>query len=628
MKVIENGNYIYEDGWYKTIFRIYIPYGRGINLRTEEVMAIRKVTQVDGCVIRFTYKSKNINHKTMVAYSKKSDKKANAGSNLDEQGDTSEYRKRIKYGYIKHWSEYGNVKTEPNTTGIQHVMFFLCKAKSLELLTEQIELVKSVYKKGDYREFTQYIELIPMLGKEYKTIKEVLTSDFYLLDKDTDTNLQLHYSGIDNFESGVLQDENGTLVGNDVYSGITKAGGIAKQSKILFDYNSYTMKQALVAIPENMANEHYLYKHKNRNNIVPTASVIGQSIANHIILNSHVPPMDVLEKQENPHKVAHIVLNDFSYRNVRNTNLFLDRARLFNTIDMNDVTINPLQPTGDVTEQDRLYSSIQKKISTIFNLGNDYNLGKDEIVAIETAVIDVFSNKWWGEDFHDKKILGQNPKIFPDMANVAEMILQKQDEYIAKGLDGNKLETLVNILKKIINSRRTLIGRKTNFEAPFSYQTYYDYSNIGDESLKLIQLVNSINTIITTLNDGDCLIIHGADRIPPEVFSDYLNLELKRRCLDKGIRVVYCMDTFITGLNYKIQEYKGVLYQNYDKDFDYLIQGFVPAEKFDELVTLYGQPINDRLKIDLTYDSVKGRAFIRRASTLKSALCDIERGII
>ena len=60
MQVIENGNYIYENGWYKSIFWIYIPYGRGIDLTLSQIKEIKRVVQLEGCQIRFTYKSKNI----------------------------------------------------------------------------------------------------------------------------------------------------------------------------------------------------------------------------------------------------------------------------------------------------------------------------------------------------------------------------------------------------------------------------------------------------------------------------------------------------------------------------------------------------------------------------------------
>lgn len=634
MDAIENGNYVYDNGWYKSVFRVYVPYGRGLGLTTEQVMAIRKVEQLEGCNIRFTYKSKNIPHETLVSYVNKSDKKAKAGANLEEKGDTSAYRDAIKYGYQAHWGEYGNTKTEPNSTAVQHIMYLFCKAKDIEKLTKQIELIKDIYKKGEQKEFTQYIELVPLLGKEYKTMKNVFTSDMYLLDKDTDTNLQTHYSGIDNFESGVLQDENGTPIGADVYSAIARSAGVSKQSKILFDYNSYTNTQALVAIPKGMSLENYYYNNKMQNNVVPIASVIGQSIANHIILNSHIAPIETRNKElqnTTNHKVAHIVLNGFNYRNIANTNMYIENKKLFNTIDMNLAKINPMQPTGDREEIDSLFSSLQKKISTLLNVSYNYNLEKSAIQVIENAVIDVFNGTRWGENSEDKKILGQDPTIFPDISDVIEKLLQKKAEYLADHMtdEAGNMEVLINATSSIVTERKNLIAEKTRFVIPFSYQTYYDFSTISSDNLKIVQLINSINTIISNLNDGDCLIIHGTDLIPPKVFEDYLNFEIRNRTINKGIRVVYCMDSFISGQGHKIYEYKDILFENYDKDFDYLIQGYVPNNSFDKIEELYyPEKFNDNLKMDWTYDNVKARALIRRSSTLKTALCDISRGLI
>lgn len=633
MDAIENGNYVYDNGWYKSAFRVYIPYGRGLGLTTEQVMAIRQVVQLDGCSIRFTYKSKNIPHDTLVGYVNKSDKKGQAGDNLDEAGDTSVYRDAIKFGYKLHWAEYGNTKSEPNSTAIQHIMYLFCKAKTLDKLKEQIDTIKNVYKKGEHKDFTQYIELVPLLGKEYKTMKEVFTSNMYLLDKDTDTNLQTHYSGIDNFESGVLQDENGTPIGVDVYSAVAKQSGVSRKSKILFDFNSYTNTKALVAIPKDMSLEHYYYTNKMENNIVPTASVLGQAIANHIILNAHVAPINRRNKglsNTHNHKVAHIVLNGFDYKNVANTNIYLENPRLFNVIDMNNAKINPLQPTGDYSEQDKLYSSLSKKISTLLNAGYNYKLQDSAIVAIETAVNGVFTGTRWGEHDEDKKILNQDPLIFPDISQVIEKLSQKRAEYLEDKLSSKAedMDTLIDIASKIVFERKNIIAEKTRFTIPFSYQTYFDFSTIPTESLKIIQLINSINTIVSSLSDGDCLIIHGADRIPPKVFTDYLNYEVNERILDKGARIVYCMDSFITGSWNKVTDYKGVLYENYDKDFDYLIQGYVPENEFSKITSLYGENFNSKVKMDWTYDSVQARTLLRRSSTLKTALCDIDGGII
>lgn len=626
MQVIENGNYTYENGWYKSIFWIYIPYGRGIDLTLSQIKEIKRVVQLEGCQIRFTYKSKNITHAQLVDYTKKSDQKGLAASNLDEQGDNDTYRQVIKKMFPIHWEQYGSVRSDPNATAIQSKMFFLVKAKSVELLQEQIELALEHYKKGPYKEFTQYIELVPMLGAEYKTISEVLTSDLSILDKESDTNLQIDYALIDNFESGVLQDEMLPMpIGSDVNSTKTKHGSITRKAKVLFDFNGHTSHQAIIAIPEETSLKSYKYANKYNDNVVPTASMVSQAAANQITLTSHV---SAETGKVHKHKVAHMVLNGFSYKDVENTEMYLDNPKLFTVVDMNKVAINPLQPTGAVEEQDYLYNSYTKKISTLLNSAYNFEFEKPALLVIEKAVKSAYSKRWGDED-NEKKLVGQDNMIFPGLSSFTDYMRRTKDEYLAESMSGKAedVDTAIDIVTSIVEERKSLLGKKTNFIPPTAYQTYYDFSGISSDELKVVQFINSINTVITSLKEGDCLIIHGFDKIPPEAFVGYLRYELQERAKKKGIRVIYSLDTFITGNGYTVKDYKGVVYNNFDEDFDWQIHGYVPIDKFYELEKLYLRKFNDRVKVNITLIT-EARVIVRRSSTLTLSMVDIGEMIV
>ena len=626
MQVIENGNYTYENGWYKSIFWIYIPYGRGINLTLGQLKAIKRVVQLEGCQIRFTYKSKNITHAQLVDYTKKSDKKGMAAGNLDEEGDSDTYRQIIKKMFPIHWEQYGSVRSDPNATAIQSKMFFLVKAKSVELLQEQIELALEHYKKGPYKEFTQYIELVPMLGAEYKTIKEVLTSDLSILDKSSDTNLQIDYALIDNFESGVLQDEMLPMpIGSDVNSTKTKHGSITRKAKVLFDFNGHTSHQAIIAIPKDKSLKSYKYANKYNDNVVPTASMLSQAAANQIVLTNHISE-ETGEKHK--HKVAHMVLNGFSYKDVANTEMYLDNPNLFTVVDMNKAAINPLQPTGTLEEQDYLYSSFTKKISTLLNSAYDFEFEKSALLVIEKAVKNAFSKRWGDED-NEKKLVGQDNQIFPGLSAFTDFIRKAKAEYLAESMGGKAedVDTVIDIVTSIVEERKSLLGKKTNFVTPKAYQTYYDFTSISSDELKVVQFINSINTVMTSLKEGDCLIIHGFDKIPPQAFKDYLKYELQERAKKKGVRVIYSLDTFLTGNGYTINDYKGIVYSDFDKDFDWQIHGYVPIDKFYELERLYLRKFNDRVKVNITLIT-EARVIVRRSSTLTLSMVDIGEMIV
>ena len=505
-------------------------------------------------------------------------------------------------------------------------MFFLVKAKSVELLQEQIELALEHYKKGPYKDFTQYIELVPMLGAEYKTIKEVLTSDLSILDKSSDTNLQIDYALIDNFESGVLQDEMLPMpIGSDVNSTKTKHGSITRKAKVLFDFNGHTSHQAIIAIPKDKSLKSYKYANKYNDNVVPTASMLSQAAANQIVLTNHISE-ETGEKHK--HKVAHMVLNGFSYKDVANTEMYLDNPNLFTVVDMNRAAINPLQPTGSLEEQDYLYSSFTKKISTLLNSAYDFEFEKSALLVIEKAVKNAFSKRWGDED-NEKKLVGQDNQIFPGLSAFTDFIKKAKAEYLAESMGGKAedVDTVIDIVTSIVEERKSLLGKKTNFVTPKAYQTYYDFTSISSDELKVVQFINSINTVMTSLKEGDCLIIHGFDKIPPQAFKDYLKYELQERAKKKGVRVIYSLDTFLTGNGYTINDYKGIVYSDFDKDFDWQIHGYVPIDKFYELERLYLRKFNDRVKVNITLIT-EARVIVRRSSTLTLSMVDIGEMIV
>lgn len=606
MAVIETRNYVYENGWYKAIYLVHVPYGRGIAVSDQDIQALKNFEKIEGCDYRFTHKHITITHDELMAYASEADKRGKAGENVKEDGDSDDLREVIAKYFGLHWSLYGSLKSNPNATGVVFMMFISLKATSLEQLRKQLEVIESHYKKGKQKSFTQFVELIPMLGEEYKSIKNLLRTDIALGDKNSDTNLQWFYSGIDNFRAGVIQDDYGTPIGSDVYSSVSTEAGITKKSRVIFDFDKSLNKKGLIAIPKDMSIRYY--RDKNGNTI-PLTSIVGQAGANQIMLT---------------HKVAHVVLNGYSYENMANSELYIENDRLFQTVNMNEVAINPLQPTGEESELDFLYTSLQEKLATMIEVASEFTIAETDKEIIREAVQNTLVT-FWGENLTDKKILGVSSEVFPEIADFANHIDLSKYSYLKDQMSGRaeEVDNLYKIVKRIIQERRTLIGRRTNFEVPESRQTYYDFSPIENPQLRLVQLINSLNTIVSSLNRGDCLIVHGTDVIDPRIFKNYLNQELRERASKKGVKVIYLFDSFISGYGHKITEYKGVLYDNFDRDFGFQMLGYVPQSDFATFEGLYTQRFNDRVRADLTLDKVEGRVFLKRRSTLQVSMVDL-----
>ena len=256
---------------------------------------------------------------------------------------------------------------------------------------------------------------------------------------------------------------------------------------------------------------------------------------------------------------------------------------------------------------------------------SDYTLDNSSKNNIRNAVQNTYA-KYWSDKVDTRSLLTTNNMSFDTISSVINDI----DRSLRLAESQNrekKVDRLVDIsmsIKRAIGEVGRVLSSHTTFEPSKSRQVYYDFSRLSDR-MKVVQFVNSLNIIISRMSKGDCLIIHGVDRIPPKVFADYAKKEVVERCEARGIRVVYLFDETMTGNGRSFIEYSNILYEDFYDSLDYQILGYTPSDSLPQLENLYRNSFNTQVKVDISASGAKGRVMFVDKSTMHNEVVDIAR---
>lgn len=609
--VIETENYVYDNGHYIAVFRIYIPYGRGMDITTNQARALFRPTQIEGCEVMTHQKSGNLTHAQMVSYLGDISKKGDISEELGGAHNNDDLRQNIIYSLPRDLAEYDKHKTDETYTIPQYHWSMVIYAETLEKLEKQIIRIQTDYKEGQEKEFTKWVILIPAISSTYNDLKKIFSENINHNDRDSDTITHENYSGLDFYETTTLQDRLGVPIGDDIYSSEVLVGSSTKRSKVVVDFHRNVMKQAIIANPREMGVPEYRLKPTKtepNGSIAPLSSVMGQAIANQLIVEGK--------------KVVHYNLNGFSYDRLENTREFIDQPAFYQKIKADEIIINGLQPFGLKEQEQLLYDSFKKKTTILFDIARNFTLTESDKLLIEEAVKHVYS-EYWKKNALFRNLVNVKSELFKTYANLTEYLNTKMGE--AEGIgDFNRktqIEDLATSIQTVIGESNSF-ARRTTFEYPKTAELVIDCANISPK-VAISQLVNTINFIVHNLEEGDAIFIHGTEIIPPEVFKEYLNTELQVQAFRKNIRVFYLFDTTFTNNNRSIEDYEGILFENFDKDFDIHFIGYTASENFSKVENLFHNKFNPQMKVDMTSDIWHGRGMFRRNRTKDSIMLDV-----
>ena len=621
--VLEKRNYSYDNGIYRAIFRIVIPYGRGVGITVEDVLAIIKPQKIPDCEIYSIRPRDNISHRRTLEFLGDINKKGNPEDDMEGGSSSDELKQNLSILPTRDWHEYGTIQSEEDLGSVIYSWYMVIEAKDLQKISEQYESIVTRWKITDEetKRITKYVELIPLDNQQVKKLSTILWKSNDLTDMKNSTTMQYRYTGLGFYKKGVLQDNTGIPLGFDIYSSETLEQE-SKKSRVVINFNKRTKTRALVAIPRLSRMEDFRLDNGKEDNKAPLSSVVGQLIANDIIIGAKVNPKTGATKVP---QVVHLSLNDFAYDLLNEQELLIRRASYYDGVDMSTVSINPLQPFGKFDEESELYSQFQDKIATIIDIMSDYTLDNSSKNNIRNAVQNTYA-KYWSDKVDTRSLLTTNNMSFDTISSVINDIDRSlrlaESQNREKKVD--RLDDISMSIKRAIGEVGRVLSSHTTFEPSKSRQVYYDFSRLSDR-MKVVQFVNSLNIIISRMSKGDCLIIHGVDRIPPKVFADYAKKEVVERCEARGIRVVYLFDETMTGNGRSFIEYSNILYEDFYDSLDYQILGYTPSDSLPQLENLYRNSFNTQVKVDISASGAKGRVMFVDKSTMHNEVVDIAR---
>lgn len=332
----------------------------------------------------------------------------------------------------------------------------------------------------------------------------------------------------------------------------------------------------------------------------------------------------------NNRKSVHIVLNGADLENVgmvRADGSFIDLAKLTSKINMDHGDVNPLEifgsidpKTGKAHDELNAFSSHVEKLKLM--LKQLYNAS-----ATDQSIIDGYMSKVINEYYEsegmwtknakanrdDLRVVGLPHESYPRLYSMVQTLERMHKAELVKGekRDPNDLKA-VNIIKgtfsMLLDKDGDLFDVYTNDvidNASKSRRVIYDFSSLRERGigLAMAQLVNIIDFATKRIDDGDLIVIHGAELLEPSVrkyMSDVIDGIIAR-----GGRIAYVYNNVEKMLNDRN-------FNHFDTA-DYTVLGYMSLAIFDRYVEILKQGVPDAL-INLVTSKSNDRFYVRRGT--------------
>ena len=614
---IEKNNVWYDNGRWHTFINVFVPLGRGLFLTPRLVFLIEGYSNVKGVynnVIKFR---QNISHDD---YTKNFSNLKNHYNNEEAFGiesGASNLQKAIAYCRHVHFKEYFAEESDKNTKGVIYVWRITLSADELSKIDEQIEIILNRWSGRDgaitdKNNPLQFFELDYKTGKmlrSYNNLFEKLT----IHDADIYTSTNRNYAGLDFYSTSYLQDSHGVPIGYDTLGNSIVGGEGTGKSHVLFDFVSSTKKQAVIAIPSD--SNMFYYRNTKTGKEQSLSSVTGQAVANQFSMEGH--------------KVKHIVLNDFDYSQLSNSHMYQATKDDFEIIDVSQVSVNLLEPFGieDRDDQVSLFEYMQEKMELVFNVLHNFELSEGQKSDIRTAYVKALysAGKWSSSassNKNEQRLLNQ--PTFPLLNQFLGTLQTTRDGAKEDKMESqyDKANVLVQIVERNIRKNKRLLASPTTLRDNKTRQTVYSFKNIKDTISKNIQFINLINFISATVEEGDVIVLHGANKLDKRIFKGYVK-NVIQTMQERGGYIIYCFDNSTDSNENGTTIFEldgGAIYTEFDKEFDWAILGRTinpsPIEQ------AFRQPLSQTVKTELAAQHA-GRVLLRRPMTGTLTIVDL-----
>lgn len=431
----------------------------------------------------------------------------------------------------------------------------LVKAPTLEMLDQAIHKIEREYtdnfgtlNPGIYNG-RQYDELSHLLGWN----KAKHGKGFYY----TSTE----YAGAYNLVTHGLEDPGGEYVGYMT--------GDVNNSAVLFNVDSFRHH---VVIATNQFNDD-IGKRQH------VADLWGMKLAQSALLNGHRVVHLVLDAETDLDRIAP-PMKDITYK-----------------IDMNHGDVNMFEMFGKRQDELAIFANQMTKLKLMAEQA--YHPTDSDKSIIESSLEDILTdyyvkNGMWTPDAKNHRNLVKLVGLPHDEYPKLELFVSYLAMYRQKTLNLNSKDseavhaanTLNGIFTNLLSSNGDLFNTTTssNIDGVVNgRRVIYDFSDLRRRGVgvAMAQLVNILNYAVSTLGDGDLVIIHGADQIDDGI-KDYCKHQFDQ-LFDRGGRVAYLyndIDSFL----------KDDAFNKYD-EADYTIVGNMAPKRVDEYQRKLGSTI-------------------------------------
>ena len=332
----------------------------------------------------------------------------------------------------------------------------------------------------------------------------------------------------------------------------------------------------------------------------------------------------------NNKRVIHIVLNKTDLENIgmnRQDGSFIDLSALTSKINMNEGDVNPLEifgsidpKTGIANDELSAFSSHVKKLTLM--LKQLYTLSPTDQAIVDGYMSTVINQYYelenmWRRNAKNKRdelrVVGLPHKSYPQLSSMVQVLERMHKSELAKGerRDPNDL-IAVNIIKKtfasLLDKDGDLFDVYTNDvidNADFSRRVIYDFSSLRERGvgLAMAQLVNILDFATRRIENGDLLIIHGAEFVAPSV-KEYMR-DIVDGINARGGRVAYIYNN--------VEKMLAEREFNKFDSADYTAFGYMSKSVFTSYSDIIKQSVPDAL-VNLVTAKHSNRFYVRRGT--------------
>lgn len=340
----------------------------------------------------------------------------------------------------------------------------------------------------------------------------------------------------------------------------------------------------------------------------------------------------VQEALKENHKVVEFVFNGINVMNVG-----ADLSSISSVVDMDQGDLNPFEFFGEKHEELGLMSEMVSKLTLMFQLVGNIKLEGDNAVFQSEAakVIDMFYtyNGMWTENPNDPikrqsvRLVGLPHEEYPKLNEFATYVddtykgLLNNGAYDTERVSAvNKLEGIVSQMLKA-NSDLFDVSTKNKIDSSRRLpRVVYDFKSLRRRGtgmgVAMAQFVNVLGYAVSTLNEGDVVVFHGAEFIS-DTIKKYVGDAIDS-LYDKRVRVV-----FIYGNVDKML--KDTKFNELDKA-DYLMLGTMTPNDIAEYQRQIGVTISEQLAKTLVNND-DNIWYLRRSFENVIFGCDISLGM-